>query len=89
MVILPPMGIGVTDVKPRVMVLLLDVNLPGTLSSANVKAISKPALIWAPSFVRSTAVSNCLSVDVAIFTTAFFAITAAPVVIVPAAKVNV
>jgi len=38
MVILPPIGMTVATVKPRVMVLLLEENLPGILSSALVNA---------------------------------------------------
>ena len=49
MVILPPIGMVVTEVKPNVMVLLLDENLPGILSSALVKAKSTPPVITLPS----------------------------------------
>ena len=92
MVILPPMGIAVTLVNPNVMVALLDVNLPGTLSSELVKAISTPALSRPPSaWGMFTSLVNFKSTDVAIFTEAVTVAerTVPPVVIVPGAKVNV
>lgn len=92
MVILPPMGIAVGAVNPRVMVLLLDVNLPGTLSSGLVKATSTPALSWPPSaWGMFMSLDNFMSTEVATLNEACTVVerTAPPVVIVPAAKVNV
>ena len=88
MVILPPMGIAVTVVNPSVMVALLDVNLPGTLSSELVKAMSTPALSWPPRTVIDAKTAIGLCTDVATLAEVARAITAPPVVIVPAAKVN-
>jgi len=88
MVILPPMGIADGAVNPSVMVALLDANLPGTLSSGLVKAKSVPAVIWLPSAPVFASVAF-KSTEEATLKVPVPEATAPPVVIVPAAKVNV
>lgn len=79
------MGMGVTTVKPRVMVLLLVANFPGMRSSALVKASATTVVKVSP---RATFAVPVTAVSTEVTTSNVPAAVAAPVVTAPAVNVK-